>query len=83
MLKTGTSAVAISDVSYTNMGGTSSGDDPAISLRCGDKNSCNNIVLDNVHIKNSDSTKPASADCLNVKGISSHVKPSLLNCMGS
>ncbi|WJZ94800.1 hypothetical protein VitviT2T_013628 [Vitis vinifera] len=80
---TGTSAVAISDVSYTNMGGTSSGDDPAISLRCGDKNSCNNIVLDNVHIKNSDSTKPASADCLNVKGISSHVKPSLLNCMGS
>ncbi|XP_034695595.1 probable polygalacturonase At3g15720 [Vitis riparia] len=69
---TGTSAVAISDVSYTNMGGTSSGDDPAISLRCGDKNSCNNIVLDNVHIKNSDSTKPASADCLNVKGISSH-----------
>ena len=82
MLKTGNSAVSISDVSYTGITGTSSGD-LAITLLCGNKSSCNNIVLDGVHIKSSDPRKKAYAHCLNVKGRASNVEPSVDDCMHS
>lgn len=82
MLKTGNDAVSISDVSYTRISGTSSGD-LVISLLCGNSSSCNNIVLDDVHIKTSDPTKKAYVHCLNVKGRASNVQPSVDDCMHS
>ncbi|KAL6334798.1 hypothetical protein AAG906_021766 [Vitis piasezkii] len=78
----GTSALAISDVLYTRITGTSSGDE-VISLNCGTRNSCNNIVLDDIHLKSSDPTKTAYAHCLNVNGRASNVEPSADQCMHS
>ncbi|KAL6334779.1 hypothetical protein AAG906_021543 [Vitis piasezkii] len=78
----GTSALAISDVLYTRITGTSSGDE-VISLNCGTRNSCNNIVLDDIHLKSSDPTKTAYAHCLNVNGRASNVEPSPDQCMHS
>ena len=82
ILKSGTSALAISDVLYTRITGTSSGDE-VISLNCGTRNSCNNIVLDDIHLKSSDPTKTAYAHCLNVNGRASNVEPSADQCMHS
>ncbi|RVW22801.1 putative polygalacturonase [Vitis vinifera] len=80
--KNHTSALAISDVLYTRITGTSSGDE-VISLNCGTRNSCNNIVLDDIHLKSSDPTKTAYAHCLNVNGRASNVEPSADQCMHS
>ncbi|XP_034680014.1 probable polygalacturonase At3g15720 [Vitis riparia] len=80
--QSGTSALAISDVLYTRITGTSSGDE-VISLNCGTRNSCNNIVLDDIHLKSSDPTKTAYAHCLNVNGKASNVEPSADQCMHS
>ena len=82
MLKTGTSAVAISDVSYTGIIGTASGDE-VMSLNCGTESSCNNIVLDDVHLKTSDPTKTAFVHCVNFNGRASNVEPSLDQCLNS
>ena len=82
MLKTGTSAVAISDVSYTGIIGTASGDE-VMSLNCGTESSCNNIVLDDVHLKTSDPTKTAFVRCVNFNGRASNVEPSLDQCLNS
>ncbi|KAL6335121.1 hypothetical protein AAG906_027181 [Vitis piasezkii] len=79
---TGTSAVAISDVSYTGIIGTSSGDE-VMSLNCGTDSSCNNIVLDDVHLKTSDPTKTAFVHCVNFNGRASNVEPSLDQCLHS
>ncbi|RVW80505.1 putative polygalacturonase [Vitis vinifera] len=79
---TGTSAVAISDVSYTGIIGTASGDE-VMSLNCGTESSCNNIVLDDVHLKTSDPTKTAFVRCVNFNGRASNVEPSLDQCLNS
>ncbi|KAL6334463.1 hypothetical protein AAG906_015656 [Vitis piasezkii] len=79
---TGTSAVAISDLSYTGIIGTSSGDE-VMSLNCGTESSCNNIVLDDVHLKTSDPTKTAFVRCVNFNGRASNVEPSLDQCLNS
>ncbi|KAL6334578.1 hypothetical protein AAG906_019079 [Vitis piasezkii] len=79
---TGTSAVAISDLSYTGIIGTSSGDE-VMSLNCGTESSCNNIVLDDVHLKTSDPTKTAFVHCVNFNGRASNIEPSLDQCLHS
>ncbi|RVW22797.1 Transposon Tf2-8 polyprotein [Vitis vinifera] len=79
---TGTGAMAISDVSYTGIIETSSGDE-VMSLNCGTESSCNNIVLDDVHLKTSDPTKTAFVHCVNFNGRASNVEPSLDQCLHS
>ena len=74
--------LVISDVLYTRIIGTSSGDE-VISLNCGTRSSCNNIVLDDVHLKSSDPMKTSYAHCLNVNGRASNVEPSADQCMHS
>ena len=76
MLKTGTSALAVSDVSYTRIIGTSSGDE-VMSLNCGTESSWNNIVLDDVHLKTSDPTKTTFVHCVNFNGLELHRRKEL------
>ncbi|KAA8541904.1 hypothetical protein F0562_023056 [Nyssa sinensis] len=63
------SAVKISDVSYTRVQGTSI-NAAAITLNCSHTVPCTNIILDHVNITSTDPKQPTHADCINAHGSS-------------
>ncbi|KAG6637115.1 hypothetical protein I3843_11G152700 [Carya illinoinensis] len=69
------SSVAVSDVTYRNVHGTSA-DDEAIIFNCAEE-SCKNIVLDQIDITLSDPGKDAQAVCKNAEGTATSTVPSV------
>ncbi|KAF8400648.1 hypothetical protein HHK36_013947 [Tetracentron sinense] len=78
-----TSAVAISDVRYNGVQGTSSVDN-AINLSCSHSVGCTNIVMDQINITSAVPGKQTSSYCLNAHGRSVYFSPviPLKNCNG-
>ncbi|KAL0415339.1 UNVERIFIED_CONTAM: putative polygalacturonase [Sesamum latifolium] len=74
-----TSAVAVSDVSFTAISGTSVAEN-VISLSCSQSVACNNIKLDRVYIKPSTPGKKVYSSCFNARGQATHTKPAV-NCL--
>ncbi|KAI3455331.1 hypothetical protein Pfo_011994 [Paulownia fortunei] len=71
-----TSAVAISDVSFTAISGTSVASN-VISLSCSQTTGCTNIKLDRVYITSSTPGKKVYANCFNAHGKATHTKPAV------
>lgn len=69
------SSVAVSDVSYLDVHGTSS-DEKAIDLNCS-KHGCINIVLDHINITSSVPGTNAYAACNNANGTAAFAVPSV------
>ncbi|KAG6689013.1 hypothetical protein I3842_11G154900 [Carya illinoinensis] len=69
------SSVAVSDVTYRNVHGTSA-DDEAIIFNCAEE-SCKNIVLDQIDITLSVPGKDAQAVCKNAEGTATSTVPSV------
>lgn len=69
------SAVEISDVTYSNIRGTSVGE-YAIELKCELNIGCNNIVLDHINITRADGGK-AGVVCVGGHGNSSSCNPAV------
>ncbi|XP_050220250.1 probable polygalacturonase At3g15720 [Mercurialis annua] len=73
----GTTAIAVSDVTYSDFRGTSSKEE-AIRLDCSDINGCTNVVMNTVQITPSDpSINKTTAYCNHAKGIYNNVTPSV------
>nr|XP_004516611.1 probable polygalacturonase At3g15720 [Cicer arietinum] len=73
------SALKVSDVTFSNIQGTCSGDN-AVVLDC-DKIGCDNITLHNINITSIDPKKPTSAVCNNVKGIGNNIISPKVPCL--
>jgi hypothetical protein len=68
-------ALKVSDVTFSNIHGTCSGDD-AIVLDCA-KIGCDNITLQQIKITSVDPKKPISTICNNAKEKSNNISPAL------
>lgn len=73
------SALKVSDVTFSNIQGTCSGDN-AVVLDC-DKIGCDNITLNNINITSIDPKKPTPAVCNNVKGIGNNIISPKVPCL--
>ncbi|XP_047339845.1 probable polygalacturonase At3g15720 [Impatiens glandulifera] len=71
-----TSAVKVSDVSYTSIVGTSAMD-TVINLSCSKSVGCTNIVLDHVDISLAKKGRKAIATCINAHGKATNTKPAI------
>ncbi|PIN16144.1 Polygalacturonase [Handroanthus impetiginosus] len=71
-----TSAVAISDVSFTAINGTSIAEN-VINLSCSQTIGCRNINIDRVYITSSTPSKKVLANCFNAHGRATHTKPTV------
>ena len=71
-----TSGVAISDVTFSAISGTSIAEN-VISLKCSQINACKNVRLDRVYIKSTTPNKKVSAVCFNAHGTATHTKPAV------
>ncbi|CAL5340304.1 unnamed protein product [Camellia sinensis] len=73
-----TSAVELSDISYSGIMGTSTADE-VINLSCSQSGSggCTDISLDCVYIASTIPGKKTYANCLNAHGRSTHTKPAV------
>ncbi|KAL2516584.1 putative polygalacturonase [Forsythia ovata] len=71
-----TSTVAISDVTYSGITGTSVAEN-VINLSCSQSVGCSNIKLDRVYITSSTPGKKVYANCVNAHGKSTHTKPAV------
>ncbi|KAL3631761.1 hypothetical protein CASFOL_024745 [Castilleja foliolosa] len=74
-----TSTVAISDVSFTAISGTSIASN-VINLSCSQIIGCTNIKLDRVYITSSTPGNKVYANCHNAHGKATHTKP-IVNCL--
>ncbi|XP_047960457.1 probable polygalacturonase At3g15720 [Salvia hispanica] len=74
--KNDTSGVAISDVTFSAISGTSIAEN-VISLKCSQINACKNVRLDRVYIKSTTPNKKVSAVCFNAHGTATHTKPAV------
>lgn len=79
VMKTSTSAVEVSDVSYIGVYGMSIEED-AIKLNCDQDTPCTNLLLDHVNITSSIPEATAHASCQNAHGNSSDTFP-LVKCL--
>ena len=70
-----TQAVKISDVTFSNIQGTSL-DENAVVLKCAEIG-CDNVTLRDINITSNDPKKPAAAKCENVKGSATNTYPRL------
>ncbi|XP_022720773.1 probable polygalacturonase At3g15720 [Durio zibethinus] len=75
----GTSAIKISDVSYSSIVGTST-TDKVINLSCDQNVGCSNIQLHNVYIESTVPGKKAYSYCFNAHGKYTHTRP-VVNCL--
>ncbi|CBI36307.3 unnamed protein product, partial [Vitis vinifera] len=75
--QTTTSAVQISDVSFTGFLGTSATDN-AIKLSCSETVGCTNISLDYINIKLASGNGNTYSSCINAHGTAHNTFPSLL-----
>ncbi|CAK9158444.1 unnamed protein product [Ilex paraguariensis] len=71
-----TSAVEVSDVSYTNFQGTSSSEQ-AIKFKCSKSIGCTNIALNAINITSADPKKKTTSYCINAHGRSSGSVPNV------
>lgn len=71
-----TSAVAISDVTFSAISGTSIAEN-VINLSCSQTIGCKNINLDRVYISSSTPGKKVSANCFNAHGRATHTRPAV------
>ncbi|KAI8017476.1 putative polygalacturonase [Camellia lanceoleosa] len=73
-----TSAVELSDISYSGIMGTSTADE-AINLSCSQSGGgcCTDISLDRVYIASTIPGKKTNANCFNAHGRSTHTKPTV------
>ncbi|KAG8379845.1 hypothetical protein BUALT_Bualt07G0131800 [Buddleja alternifolia] len=71
-----TSTVAISDVSFRAISGTSTAES-VINLMCSQSVGCTNIKLDRVYISSSTPGKKVHASCFNAHGTATHSKPAI------
>ncbi|CAL5327681.1 unnamed protein product [Camellia sinensis] len=72
-----TSAVELSDISYSGIMGTSTADE-AINLSCSQSGGgCTDISLDRVYIASTIPGKKTYANCFNAHGRSTHTKPTV------
>nr|DAD27149.1 TPA_asm: hypothetical protein HUJ06_028617 [Nelumbo nucifera] len=69
-----TSAVEVSDVTYSGIIGSSTSED-VISLRCSESVACTNIVMNYVNITTTAPGKEARSYCLNAHGSSKNTNP--------
>ncbi|XP_057958692.1 probable polygalacturonase At3g15720 [Malania oleifera] len=74
--KESSSAVEVSDVTFSMVTGTSASEE-AINLSCSGTPGCSNIVLDQVNISPSEPSKKISSTCSNVRGRGVNVTPSV------
>ncbi|KAI3803462.1 hypothetical protein L1987_31614 [Smallanthus sonchifolius] len=74
-----TSAIKLSDISYSGIMGTSNMDN-VINLSCSESVACTNIAMDNVYISSVTPGRKVFGKCINAHGRISHVKP-LFNCL--
>lgn len=72
-------AVKVSDVTFSNIYGTCSGDD-AIFLDCANIG-CDNITLEQINITSVDPKKPNSAICNNVQGKANNIISPPFHCL--
>ncbi|KAK4479723.1 hypothetical protein RD792_015255 [Penstemon davidsonii] len=77
-----TSAVKISDVTYTGLHGTSISTNATINFSCSEVVPCTNIILDDVHITSAYQKDSTSAHCINAQGKAHLVIPTV-NCLSS
>ncbi|XP_051147630.1 probable polygalacturonase At3g15720 [Andrographis paniculata] len=73
-----TSAIAVSDVSFVGISGTSVAQN-VINLNCNQLFGCKNIRLDRVYIQPSIAGNKVSATCNNAHGKATHTRP-MVNC---
>lgn len=71
-----TSAVKLSDISYSGISGTSKSEQ-VINLSCSQSVGCSNIGIDRVYIKSSTPGKRVYANCINAHGKYTHTKPAV------
>ncbi|KAI3775018.1 hypothetical protein L1987_49586 [Smallanthus sonchifolius] len=74
-----TSAIKLSDISYSGIMGTSNMDN-VINLSRSESVACTNIAMDNACISSVTPGRKVSGKCINAHGRISHVKP-LFNCL--
>ncbi|KAF5787093.1 putative polygalacturonase [Helianthus annuus] len=74
-----TSAIRLSDISYSGITGTSMMDS-VINLSCSESVACTNIAMDNVYISSVIPGRKVFGKCINAHGRISHVKP-WFNCL--
>jgi len=72
-------AVKVSDVTFSNIYGTCSGDD-AIFLDCANIG-CDNITLEQINITSVDPKKPNSAICNKVQGKANNIISPPFHCL--
>lgn len=75
---TQTAAVALSDIAFRGISGTSLMDE-VINLSCSETVGCKNILLDRVYIS-SVKGNPVHAKCVNAHGRHTHTRP-VVNCL--
>ncbi|XP_070026676.1 probable polygalacturonase At3g15720 [Nicotiana sylvestris] len=76
--KNDTAAVALSDITFRGISGTSLMDE-VINLSCSETVGCKNILLDRVYIS-SVKGNPVHAKCVNAHGRHTHTRP-VVNCL--
>ncbi|KAE9467787.1 hypothetical protein C3L33_00331, partial [Rhododendron williamsianum] len=69
-----TSAVELSDITYSGINGTSTADD-AINLSCSQSAGCTGILIDHVYITSENLGKRTYANCFNAHGTCTHTVP--------
>ncbi|XP_024979134.1 probable polygalacturonase At3g15720 [Cynara cardunculus var. scolymus] len=77
--RTSTSAVKISDVTFSGIVGTSKMDN-VINISCSRSVACTNIVMDRVYMSSATPGRKVFGTCINAHGRATHVKPSF-NCL--
>ncbi|KAK6124922.1 hypothetical protein DH2020_041333 [Rehmannia glutinosa] len=76
-----TSAVEVSNVTFTGLRGTSICTNSTVSLQCSDTVPCTNIVLADVDITSADPNNPTSAVCLNAYGMAQNTYNPTVDCL--
>ncbi|KAL0441622.1 UNVERIFIED_CONTAM: putative polygalacturonase [Sesamum radiatum] len=76
-----TSAVKVSEVTYTGLVGTSSCKNATISFRCSDTVPCTNITLNGVDITSADPGNSTTAICLNAHGTAHDTTSPIVDCL--
>ncbi|KAK4395322.1 putative polygalacturonase [Sesamum angolense] len=76
-----TSAVKVSEVTYTGLVGTSSCQNATISFRCSDTVPCTNITLNGVDITSTDPGNSTTAICLNAHGTAHDTTSPIVDCL--
>ncbi|KAL0354784.1 UNVERIFIED_CONTAM: putative polygalacturonase [Sesamum radiatum] len=76
-----TSAVKVSEVTYTGLVGTSSGENATVSFRCSNAVPCTNITLNGVDITSTDPRNSTTAICLNAYGTANDTTSPVVDCL--